>query len=96
MKVKMLDDMLTILDLEKIMTGTENQVGGFDIIYRATQIKPNENCSYTTLLGAFNNREKQLKGLSKKTAKRLAELHYQKNMGNNNLISSVSSINNIK
>jgi tubulin polyglutamylase TTLL9 len=84
MKVKMLDDMLTILDLEKIMTGNEDQVGGFDIICRGTIIKHPENCTYGTMLGSFNNREKQLKSLSKQTANRLASVFLQKNINNDN------------
>jgi tubulin polyglutamylase TTLL9 len=79
MKVKMLDDMLTILDLEKIMTGNEDQVGGFDIICRGNPIKYPENYTYSTMLGAYNNREKQLKTLSKQTSQRLASLYLQKN-----------------
>jgi tubulin polyglutamylase TTLL9 len=93
MKIKMLDDMLTILDLEKLMQGNEDQVGGFDIIYRGQQIKPPENYTYGTLLGAFNNREKQLKSLSKQTANRLANLYLQKNLGVSNPSGNNSSNN---
>ena len=60
-KIKMLDDMLTIVDLEKIMTGNEDQVGGWDIICRGTPIKNSDEYIYKTRLGSFNNREKQLK-----------------------------------
>ena len=77
-KVKMLDDMLTILDLEKIMTGNEDQVGGFDIICRGNVIKTNSNCIYKTKLGSMNNRKKQLKQLAKQTNTRLANLYLQK------------------
>ena len=77
-KIKMLDDMLTILDLEKIMTGNEDQVGGFDIICRGSVIKNNPMCMYNTKLGGFNNREKQLKQLAKQTNARLATLYLQK------------------
>jgi tubulin polyglutamylase TTLL9 len=80
MKVKMLDDMLTILDLEKVLIGGEEQVGGFDLIYKGSQIKLPENYTYETTLGTFNNREKQLKTLSKQTAQKLANLHLQKNL----------------
>lgn len=85
MKVKMLDDMLTILDLEKILSGNEDQVGGFDLICRGNVIKKPDNYTYGTMLGTLNNREKQLKTLSKQTANRLAQLHMQKNLnvGNN-------------
>jgi len=79
MKVKMLDDMLTILDLEKVMTGNEDQVGGFDIICRGNIIKNPSNYTYGTLLGAYNNRDKNLKSLAKSTAHRLAQNYLQKN-----------------
>ena len=93
-KIKMLDDLLTIVDLEKIMTGNEDQVGGWDIICRGTPIKMNNNCMYKTRLGSFNNREKQLKQLAKQTATRLANLYMQKKKGvsgNNNYSSNISS-----
>ena len=93
-KIKMLDDLLTIVDLEKIMTGNEDQVGGWDIICRGTPIKMNNNCMYKTRLGSFNNREKQLKQLAKQTASRLANLYMQKKKGvsgNNNFSSNFSS-----
>ena len=93
-KIKMLDDLLTIVDLEKIMTGNEDQVGGWDIICRGTPIKMNNNCMYKTRLGSYNNREKQLKQLAKQTASRLANLYMQKKKGvsgNNNFSSNFSS-----
>ena len=93
-KIKMLDDLLTIVDLEKIMTGNEDQVGGWDIICRGTPIKMNNNCMYKTRLGSFNNREKQLKQLAKQTATRLANLYMKKKKGvsgNNNYSSNISS-----
>ena len=92
-KIKMLDDLLTIV-LEKIMTGNEDQVGGWDIICRGTPIKMNNNCMYKTRLGSYNNREKQLKQLAKQTASRLANLYMQKKKGvsgNNNFSSNISS-----
>lgn len=69
------------------MTGTEDQVGGFDIICRGTVIKFPQNYTYGTLLGqddlkvgANNNREKNLKGLAKSAAQRLAQNYLQKNL----------------
>jgi len=38
MKFNLLNDLLTIVDMEGNLTGKEDQVGGFDIIYRG---KPN-------------------------------------------------------
>mmetsp|Transcript_45333 Transcript_45333/g.33112 ORF Transcript_45333/g.33112 Transcript_45333/m.33112 type:complete len:95 (-) Transcript_45333:210-494(-) len=39
MKVGLLDDVFTVLDLEKILTGTEEQIGGFDLICRGIPVK---------------------------------------------------------
>ena len=55
-KIKMLDDLLTIIDLEKIMTGNEDQVGGWDIICRGEPVKYSKECMYNTRLGSFANR----------------------------------------
>lgn len=86
-KIKMLDDLLTIVDLEKIMTGNEDQVGGWDIICRGTPIKNSDEYIYKTRLGSFNNREKQLKQLAKQTATRLANLYLQKKKISNQKVS---------
>jgi tubulin polyglutamylase TTLL9 len=70
------------------MTGTEDQIGGFDIICRGSVIKYPSNYTYGTLLGKYlllslganNNREKNLKGLAKSAAQRLAQNYLQKNL----------------
>ena len=77
-KIKMLDDLLTIVDLEKILTGNEDQIGGWDIICRGEPIKYSKECMFNTRLGSFNDREKQLKQLAKQTSNRLANLYLQK------------------
>jgi tubulin polyglutamylase TTLL9 len=38
-KVGLLEDVFAILDLEKIMTGNEEQVGGFDLICKGNPLK---------------------------------------------------------
>jgi len=55
------------------MTGTEEQIGGFDLIYRGNPVKPTIGTIHGTNLGCFNNRSKQLKKLAKATAARLAQ-----------------------
>eukprot|EP00742_Colponemidia_sp_Colp-10_P004175 GILJ01004454.1.p1 GENE.GILJ01004454.1~~GILJ01004454.1.p1 ORF type:complete len:476 (-),score=67.04 GILJ01004454.1:192-1619(-) len=72
MKIAMLDDVLTILDLEHYMTGAEEQVGGFDLIYRNGHVRPAGNSLYNTFLGCYNNRAPVLKKLAKQAAARLA------------------------
>jgi len=38
LKVKLIDDVMTILDFEKILEGDNNQIGGFDLVYKGTQV----------------------------------------------------------
>ena len=45
-KVDMLDDVFTIIDLERVMTGNEEQVGGFDMIYKGGPIMTGQNSVY--------------------------------------------------
>jgi tubulin polyglutamylase TTLL9 len=63
MKHALLEDMLTVVDMEKKLTGNEERIGGFDLICKGkcdfVNVKP-------TLLGAFNDREKNLAMLRKK------------------------------
>jgi len=51
-----LDDAFTILDLEKVLTGKEEHIGGFDLICKGTPLKTPINSTVKTYLGAFNNR----------------------------------------
>lgn len=71
MKVDMLDDMLSVIDMEKVMTGEERQVGGFDLIYKEGEIEGEEGKSK---LGCFNNREFQLKRLAKQRYFKMKEM----------------------
>lgn len=66
LKVAMLDDALTIIDMEKVLTGKETQVGGFDLMYLEPGpiIRP-------SMLGCMNDRDTQLKQLSKVALSRL-------------------------
>ena len=38
-KLGLLEDVFTILDIEKVMNGTEEQIGGFDLVCRGSPIK---------------------------------------------------------
>jgi len=65
MKFALLDDVLTILDFEKYLTGTETQIGGFDVLYRdGVRIGPPAKAAYRSYLGCLNNRTEQLTRLS--------------------------------
>ena len=39
-KVGLLEDTSAILDIEKILTGSEEQVGGYDLICKGNPVKP--------------------------------------------------------
>ena len=56
------------------LTGQEEQIGGFDLIYKGGPVKLPPNSTYHTLLGTYNNRSQQLKKLAKSTAMRLAQV----------------------
>mmetsp|Transcript_12980 Transcript_12980/g.11105 ORF Transcript_12980/g.11105 Transcript_12980/m.11105 type:complete len:121 (-) Transcript_12980:28-390(-) len=71
LKVNMLDDCFSVLDHEKILTGQEEQIGGFDLICKGTPVK-NESTLFSTMLGSFNNRSQQLKKLAKMLSAKLA------------------------
>ncbi|KRX04189.1 hypothetical protein PPERSA_11313 [Pseudocohnilembus persalinus] len=73
LKLSVLDDTFTIQDMEKILTGQEEQIGGFDLIYKGAPVKLPQNSTYSSLLGCQNNRQQQLKKLAKSTAIRLAQ-----------------------
>lgn len=53
------------------LSGQEEQIGGFDLIYKGGPVKPPTNGSYQSFLGAFNNRNQQLKKMAKNIALRL-------------------------
>jgi tubulin polyglutamylase TTLL9 len=55
-KVGLLEDVFAILDLEKILTGNEEQIGGFDLICKGTPLKLSQTSIFTSHLGCFNNR----------------------------------------
>jgi len=51
LKVKMLQTLLDILDMEKFTDGTEKSLGGFDLIHQSTTIQHDPNGLYSTFLG---------------------------------------------
>merc|ERR1719387_1406450 len=46
LKFEMLDDVLTIVDLEKYLTGQEEHIGGFDLIYKGSRISTNPDAVF--------------------------------------------------
>jgi tubulin polyglutamylase TTLL9 len=73
MKIEMLDDVFSVIDMEKILTGAEEQIGGFDLIYKGTAVKLPANSTCQSYLGCHNNRNGQLKRLARQVAQRLSK-----------------------
>lgn len=79
LKNGLLDDTLTVINIQKLyislsyrLTGEEQQIGGFDLIYRNSKRIKNglRNLSF---LGCLNNRHQQMRKMAKAVALRLAE-----------------------
>ncbi|CAK9009951.1 unnamed protein product [Durusdinium trenchii] len=69
MKYGLLDDLLTLLDIEKYLTGHELQIGGFDLLYKdGLRYSPPEGSIFTSYLGCYNNRLSQLQRLAQTRA----------------------------
>mmetsp|Transcript_23088 Transcript_23088/g.65053 ORF Transcript_23088/g.65053 Transcript_23088/m.65053 type:complete len:507 (-) Transcript_23088:108-1628(-) len=66
MKYGLLDDTMSLLDFEKYLTGSELQIGGFDLLYRdGLRYAPPEGSVNASYLGCANNRGRQLERLAK-------------------------------
>ena len=73
LKFGLLDDVWTIIDVENKLGGVlEPVVGGFDLVYNNGPIKPDKSACYTTRLGCYDDRVRQLKKMHKQHAKRMA------------------------
>lgn len=70
-KIGLLEDTYQVLDPERVLKGEEEQIGGFDCIYRGEPARPDPQATFATFLGCHNNRITQLKKLAKCTAARL-------------------------
>ena len=55
-KLGLLEDVYACLDIEKILTGNEEQIGGFDLICKGQPLKTSSTSLFSTHLGCFNNR----------------------------------------
>mmetsp|Transcript_10224 Transcript_10224/g.22179 ORF Transcript_10224/g.22179 Transcript_10224/m.22179 type:complete len:122 (+) Transcript_10224:20-385(+) len=71
LKFGLLDDLYTVIDVENKLGGVmEECVGGYDLIYNNGPMKRDKQTCYTTRLGCFDDRVRQLKRLHKAHAKR--------------------------
>lgn len=80
LKVGLVDDTMTVINLEGMymilysrLTGDQELIGGYDLIYKGQEIKSGTASLYTSMLGCKNNRVDNLKKLARTTAFRLAK-----------------------
>lgn len=69
LKFDLVDDVLNILDFERLLTGRETRVGGFDLLWDDAPIWSDEEIQPPRLnifLGAPNDRIEQLKNLRRR------------------------------
>ena len=55
-KLGLLEDVYVCLDIEKILTGNEEQLGGFDLICKGTPTKTAACSLFSSRLGCYNDR----------------------------------------
>ena len=65
MKYGMLDDMVSVLNIEKDIGPLEEQVGGFDLIWNNGPVRNERTGAVNSFLGTFNDREANLKRIRK-------------------------------
>ena len=71
LKFGLLDDVYSVIDAEGKLGGTQEEcVGGFDLIYAGGPLRSDKQNLYTTKLGCFDDRVRQLKKLHKVHQKR--------------------------
>ena len=71
LKFGLLDDVYSVIDVEGKLGGAqEESVGGFDLIYAGGPLSSEKQSCYSTKLGCFDDRVRQLKKLHKSHAKR--------------------------
>jgi len=69
MKFNLLDDLLTVLDLEKYLRGDEQHIGGFDILYRhGARRGPPPGSAHRAYLGCHNDRRQNIEYLARRYA----------------------------
>ena len=71
LKCGMVDDVLTIIDFEGILQGSQMAVGGFDLISdKGVKVTQHKSSHYSGLLGAKNQRKEVTRHLVRKFLKK--------------------------
>ena len=65
LKFGVLDDLLSIVDLEKNLTGKEEHVGSFDLVYQGSPVKGPASQEITSFLGCANDHGTSMRKLQR-------------------------------
>lgn len=65
LKFGVLDDLMTIIDMEKNLTGKEEHVGGFDLVYNGAPVKGPACQEITSFLGCENTHGSSMRKLQR-------------------------------
>jgi tubulin polyglutamylase TTLL9 len=72
LKYRLLDDTLTIVDMENRLTGKEKRIGGYDMIWNDGPVLADDligdQTKLNSYLGCFNDRDEQLKRMYRQIA----------------------------
>lgn len=67
LKCGLVDDVLSVLDLEGYLKGDEMTIGGFDLIMKkGIKVSEPKKSEYGSLLGCYNERRKVMKNIGKR------------------------------
>ena len=78
LKIGLVDDVMTLINVEGILKGDEEVVGGFDLIYKGKEIMLPNTSIYSSMLGCKTNRVENLKKLTRNCAYRLSKEYMEK------------------
>lgn len=73
LKVGLIDDVMTLINVEGVLKGDEEVVGGFDQIYKGKEVNLPAASIYTSMLGCRSNRLENMRKLARSCAYRLSK-----------------------
>ena len=77
LKIGIVDDVITIINSQGVLKGDEEVIGGFDLIFKNTEITLPNSSTYSTMLGCKPNRLENMKKLARSCAYRLGKQYIQ-------------------
>ena len=73
LKQGLIDDTMTVINVEGVLKGDEEVIGGFDLIHKGKEVTLPEASQYTSMLGCKLNRMENMRKLARSCAYRLSK-----------------------